>query len=146
MALFTDYGLPERKIRLLGRRHVNEILYRFGIAHGVHVYRLVHRDTAYDIAVPVRESFHYPLAAAYATDITATIQSQLDAGQFRTQALFGLVKTLRVPCDQLTPSDQGLESLRNVNRADDYFAALASAGFDVPSAIRRQLVDQDAAS
>jgi molybdopterin-guanine dinucleotide biosynthesis protein A len=93
----------------------------------------------YEIVVPVHDKFHYPLAAVYSTALTETIQVQLDADQLRPRFLFDLVSTLRVPCDQLEKVDDGLESLRNLNRAEDYFAALARAGFEAPVEIRRQL-------
>lgn len=94
----------------------------------------------YEIAVPVQDRFHYPLAAVYSTAITDTIQSQLDADQLRPRFLFDLVNTLRIPCDDLEQVDPGLQSLRNLNCAEEYFAALTHAGFDAPAAIRQQLI------
>ncbi len=95
----------------------------------------------YEIAVPVRDRFHFPLAAVYSVELTETIQKQLDADQLRPRFLFDLVNTLRVPCDELEKVDAGLESLQNLNRAEDYFAALALAGFDVPPEIRSKIAE-----
>ncbi len=93
----------------------------------------------HEIAVPVDGKFHFPLAAVYSTSLTTTIQKQLEADQLRPRALFDLVPTLRVPCAQLEKFDPGLQSLRNLNRAEDYFAALADAGFQAPAAVRTRL-------
>lgn len=93
----------------------------------------------HEIAVPVQNSFHFPLAAVYSTALTATIQAQLDADQLRPRSLFDLVDTVRVPCDQLEKFDHSLDSLQNLNRAEDYFAALDRAGFEAPAEIRRLL-------
>lgn len=93
----------------------------------------------YEIAVPVQGKFHYPLAAVYSTALTGAIQTQLDAGQLRPRMLFDLVPTLRVPCEELERIDAGLESLQNLNRAEDYLAALARAGLAAPDEIRRRL-------
>jgi len=93
----------------------------------------------YEIAVPVQDKFHFPLAAVYSVGLTETIQKQLDADQLRPRFLFDLVNTLRVPCDELEKVDAGLESLQNLNRAEDYFAALTLAGFEAPPEIRRKM-------
>jgi molybdopterin-guanine dinucleotide biosynthesis protein A len=93
----------------------------------------------YEIAVPVRDKFHFPLAAVYSVGLTETIQKQLDTDQLRPRFLFDLVNTLRVPCGELEKVDVGLESLQNLNRAEDYFAALALAGYDAPPEIRRKM-------
>ncbi|MDP6721094.1 MAG: molybdenum cofactor guanylyltransferase [Pirellulaceae bacterium] len=95
----------------------------------------------YEIAVPVKGEFHFPLAAVYSIGLTETIEKQLDADQLRPRFLFDLVNTLRVPCDELEKVDDGLESLQNLNRVEDYFAALARAGFDAPPEIHRQMTD-----
>lgn len=97
----------------------------------------------FEIAVPVQGAFHFPLAAVYSTGLTDTIQSQLDADQLRLWLLFDLVNTLRIPCDQLEEIDAGLESLQNLNCAEDYLAALARAGFPAPPGIRQQLLRSD---
>lgn len=95
----------------------------------------------YEIAVPVQDRFHFPLAAVYSVGLIATIQKQLDADQLRPRSLFDLVNTLRVPCDELEKVDAGLQSLQNLNRAEDYFAALALAGFEPLPEIRMKLAE-----
>ena len=98
----------------------------------------------YEIAVPVKNRFHFPLAAVYSVGLIETIQKQLDADQLRPRFLFDLVNTLRVPCDELEKVDAGLESLRNLNRAEDYLAALALAGFEAPPEIQRKIEEMSA--
>jgi molybdopterin-guanine dinucleotide biosynthesis protein A len=100
---------------------------------------MIDRKGDYEIAVPVQDAFHFPLAAVYSTCLIETIEKLLDADQLRPRFLFDLVNTLRVPCDELEKIDPGLESLQNLNCAEDYFAALARAGFEAPLEIRRQL-------
>ena len=95
----------------------------------------------YEVAVPVQDRFHFPLAAVYSVGLIATIQKQLDADQLRPRSLFDLVNTLRVPCDELEKVDAGLQSLQNLNRAEDYFAALALAGFEPLPEIRMKLAE-----
>lgn len=103
------------------------------------VRKLIDLKGDYEIAVPVQDKFHFPLAAVYSTDLVETIEKQLDADQLRPRFLFDLVNTLLVPCDQLEKIDPALESLQNLNCAEDYFAALARAGFEAPLEVRRQL-------
>jgi len=103
---------------------------------------MIDRKGAYEIAVPVQGKFHFPLAAVYATGLVETIEQQLAADQLRPRMLFDLVNTLRVPCEELEACDPGLESLQNLNRAEDYLEALARAGFTAPPEIVRQLADR----
>lgn len=103
------------------------------------VQAMIDKKGDYEIAVAAGDKFHFPLAAVYSTGLVETIEKQLAADQLRPRFLFDLAKTLRVPCEELEKVDPGLESLRNLNCAEDYFAALARAGFDAPPEIRRQM-------
>jgi len=91
------------------------------------------------IAVPVEGQFHHPLAAVYRTNVTQVIGELLAADQLRPVFLFDRVATCRVPVSELTAVDPRLDTLKNLNRPEDYLAALAEAGFAVEPAILASL-------
>lgn len=89
-----------------------------------------------DIAVPVEEQdgklFHHPLAGVYRTRVVPSLETLLAEDRLRMVFLFDAVTTRRVPVDQLRSVDPELCSLRNLNRPEDYAAALAAAGLAPP--------------
>jgi molybdopterin-guanine dinucleotide biosynthesis protein A len=82
-----------------------------------------------DIAVPVESEFPHPLAAVYRTRVLPHILELLAAGRLRPAYLFERTATRRVPADDLRSVDPLLATLRNLNRPEDYLAALHEAGF-----------------
>lgn len=86
-----------------------------------------------DIAVPVEGRFHHPLAAVYRPGVVDRIESLLEEGVRRPFALFERCQTRFVPIDELRSVDPELATLRNLNRPDDYQAALRSAGYSLPA-------------
>jgi molybdopterin-guanine dinucleotide biosynthesis protein A len=94
---------------------------------------------AHEIAVPVEEKFQHPLAAVYRPRVATEIEALLAADQRRPLFLFDRVSTRRVPVAELRIADPELQTLANLNHPHDYFAALATAGFEVPAEIRLQL-------
>jgi len=88
-----------------------------------------------EIAVPVEAGFAHPLAAVYRTTVLPHIRELLAADQLRPAFLFERVRTIRVPAQELQPADPQLATLRNLNRAGDYLAALREAGFTADPAI-----------
>lgn len=81
-----------------------------------------------DIAVPVEDAFPHPLAAVYRTSVLPHIEDLLAADQLRPAFLFDRVRTRRVPAEALRSADPRLLTLRNLNRPEDYLAALQEAG------------------
>jgi len=81
----------------------------------------------HQIVVPQEGKFYHPLAAVYRTDVRAAIESLLAADRLRPAFLFDEVDTLRLPVDQLRRADPQLQTLRNLNRPEDYEAALRNA-------------------
>ena len=81
------------------------------------------------IVVPKEERFHHPLAAVYRTNITDRITELLSADRLRPVFLFELTDTREVNVEELRMVDPDLQSLRNLNTPEEYFAALAAAGF-----------------
>lgn len=92
-----------------------------------------------DIAVPVEGQFPHPLAAVYRTAVLPHIHELLAADQLRPAFLYDRVATHRVPSDELRSVDPQLTTLRNLNRPEDYLAALAEAGFAPDASILSEL-------
>lgn len=86
----------------------------------------------HDIAVPRDGEHHHPLAAIYRTSVLTNVQRLLDADRLRPRFLFDDVKTREVSMDELRSVDPKLLTLENLNRPDDYRAALSAAGFPPP--------------
>lgn len=82
-----------------------------------------------DITVPVEGRFHHPLAAVYRPGVVDRIESLLEEGLRRPFTLFERCQTRFVPIDELRSVDPELATLRNLNRPDDYQAALRAAGY-----------------
>lgn len=103
------------------------------------VRRMIERLGTHDIAVPLDGEFPHPLAAVYRTGVLPKIESLLAADRLRPVYLFDQCDTTRVPVEALRDVDPRLSTLANSNRPQDYFAALAQAGFKPDPAIVRQL-------
>ena len=88
-----------------------------------------------EIVVPVEGQFPHPLAAVYRTSVLHHIRELLAADKLRPVFLYERMKTLRVPAEELKSADPELATLRNLNRPEDYLAALAEAGFTPDPAI-----------
>jgi molybdenum cofactor guanylyltransferase len=88
-----------------------------------------------DIVVPLEGQFPHPLAAVYRTTVLPHIRAFLAADQLRPAYLFDRVVTRRVAVEELRPADPKLATLQNLNRPEDYLAALHEAGFAPDPAI-----------
>jgi molybdenum cofactor guanylyltransferase len=97
------------------------------------------------IAVPVEGQFHHPLAAVYRTNVIGDITELLAADRLRPVYLFDRVATCRVSVDDLRSVDPRLDTLRNLNFVEDYYAAVAAAGFTPDPAIVRAFGDRSIA-
>jgi molybdenum cofactor guanylyltransferase len=93
------------------------------------VREMIRRLEANDIAVPAEGEFHHPLAAVYRTSVLPAIVELLAADRLRPLFLFERVPTCRVSVEELRSVDPRLDTLKNLNRPEDYLAALAEAGF-----------------
>jgi len=99
------------------------------------VQAMIERLGENEIAVPIEGHFPHPLAAVYRTGVLPHIRELLVANQLRPAYLFDRVPTYRVPVEALRPFDPQLMTLRNLNRPEDYLAALREAGFAADPAI-----------
>ena len=103
------------------------------------VRRLIDELGGHDVAVPVEDGFHHPLASVYRVSVLPLIAKLLAEDQLRPRALYDLVDTKRVQIESLRKVDPTLGSLRNLNRSSDYLEALAIAGFDAPQELLGEL-------
>jgi molybdopterin-guanine dinucleotide biosynthesis protein A len=90
--------------------------------------RMIERLGDCEIAVPVEGEFAHPLAGVYRTSVLSHVRELLAADKLRPAYLFDRVKTCRVPVEDLQAIDPQLATLQNLNRPEDYLAALAAAG------------------
>ena len=79
---------------------------------------------SHDVVVPVEGPHHHPLAAVYRPRVLPLIKDLLDADRLRPVFLYELADTLRVEVSELKDVDPQLDSLANLNRPEDYRAAL----------------------
>jgi molybdopterin-guanine dinucleotide biosynthesis protein A len=85
----------------------------------------------YDIAVPFDGQHHHPLAAVYRPSLLFRVEKLLGSDRMRPRYLFDEARTLEIPIDELRAVDPELSTLENLNHPQDYFAALAAAGFEI---------------
>lgn len=91
------------------------------------------------IAVPCTEGYHHPLAAVYRLEVLPHVEALLADDRLRSFYLFERVPTREISAEELTDVDPRLESLLNLNRPQDYFDALARAGFTAPADVAAAL-------
>jgi molybdopterin-guanine dinucleotide biosynthesis protein A len=84
------------------------------------------------IAVPVVDGFQHPLAAVYRPTLVAVVEALLATDRRAPKYLFDTVPTRRVTASELIDVDPSLATLENLNRPEEYLAALAKAGFEAP--------------
>jgi len=93
----------------------------------------------HEIAVPVAGGYHHALAAVYRKNVLRTARRLLDEDRFRPFFLFQKHNTLEVSSAQLSDIDPGLDSLANLNHAQDYLSSLETLGIPLDSEIRKRL-------
>lgn len=83
---------------------------------------------SHEVAVPRDGEHHHPLAAVYRPSVLKHIQQLLQADRLRPRFLFDMADTLEIPVNDLRQADPDLSTLMNLNRPEDYQAALQKAG------------------
>ena len=78
-----------------------------------------------DICVPHVDGYHHPLAAVYRIGIVEQVNSLLVENRLRPIFLFETVSTRMVEAHELVEVDPAMQSLRNLNTAEDYEKALS---------------------
>ncbi len=92
------------------------------------VLRMIELLGDHDIAVMELDGFTHPLSAVYRLSTLPHIEELLEEGKLRLSSLSDVVHTRRVRPEEMLPVDPELRSLRNLNKREDYVAALAAAG------------------
>jgi molybdopterin-guanine dinucleotide biosynthesis protein A len=88
--------------------------------------RLAELIAAHDLAIPLAQGYHHPLAALYRPLVVLTaIEDLLRAGRLRPAFLMESVRTRIVSEEELRTVDAELKTLRNLNSPEDYQRALA---------------------
>jgi molybdopterin-guanine dinucleotide biosynthesis protein A len=88
------------------------------------VRRLIDLLGSHAICVPHADGFHHPLAAVYRVAVLETVRRLLSEGRMRPVFLFESLPTRVVETEELRDVDGTLQSLRNLNTAEEYEAAL----------------------
>ena len=81
----------------------------------------------HEAAIPTDDQRVYGLTAVYRTDTHARMAQRIAANQLRVSDLAEALDTHRLPLKQLRAIDPDLDSLTNINSADDYQALLDRA-------------------
>ena len=106
------------------------------------VRRMFHMLGAHAIAVPKTDGYFHPLAAVYRPSVVDEISRLIDDHRMRAAYLFERASTRVVTAEELRDTDPQLLTLNNLNRPEDYFAALAAAGIeprrDIVAALRNE--------
>jgi molybdopterin-guanine dinucleotide biosynthesis protein A len=104
------------------------------------VRQLLGLATDYDSVAPQDGEFAHPLSAVYRTNVGGNIENLLANDQLRPLFLLKQIKTLFVPVGELRATDPELLTLRNLNRPEDYLAALEVAEFEIDAEVQAQLL------
>ena len=89
----------------------------------------------HDVVVPKDGKFFHPLAAVYRIGVLEQVEDLLANDQLRPFFLFQRVSTREIDVEVLREVDPNLDSLRNLNRPQDYYDALTSAGLSIPDGL-----------
>lgn len=92
------------------------------------VAEMIRRLGEHELAVPREGNFHHPLAGVYRTALADRVRQLLDQERLRPLFLIQESDAVEVPVDELRVVDPQLQSLRNLNRTEDYEAALRLVG------------------
>ena len=89
---------------------------------------------AFEMAMPRDGQYLHPLAAVYRIDVESRVRRLLAENRLKAQFLAQDSNACLIDTDNLRRIDPNLESLKNVNSADDYQAALVAA--NLPTSLR----------
>ncbi len=89
---------------------------------------MIRRLGSHELVVPKDGDFHHPLAAVYRTSLAERVHQLVAAQRLRPLFLIQSSDSVEVPVEELRTVDPELQSLRNLNRPEDYEAALRLAG------------------
>lgn len=93
------------------------------------VRRMLELAEGFDAVAAKDGEFAHPLSAVYRTTVLRKIEELLAADQLRPLFLLKQINTRFVPVKEMRSVDPELQTLRNLNRPEDYLAAVKEAGF-----------------
>lgn len=91
------------------------------------------------IVAPHAEGYRHPLAAVYSISLLPVIEQLIARDRTRLMDLLDVADTMLIDERQLRRFDSGLDSLRNLNRPEEYLAALTGAGLAIEPEIAARL-------
>lgn len=100
------------------------------------VRRLVSLLDTHDAAVPLVAGKPHPLVAVCRTRVLVTVKRQLSEGHLSMRAFLEKIDVRFVDGHHFLDIDPQLQSLRNINRPEDYRALAHELGFEVPAKLR----------
>jgi molybdopterin-guanine dinucleotide biosynthesis protein A len=86
----------------------------------------------HDLAVVKEEKFHHPLAAVYRVSLADRVKSLLAEDRLRPLFLIEESNSREIDVEELRHVDPELDSLRNMNRPEEYRAILETLDLPVP--------------
>ena len=89
---------------------------------------MIRRLGTHELAVPREGDFHHPLAGVYRVSLVERVRCLVAEQRLRPLFLIQQSDSVEVPVNELRGVDPELQSLRNVNRPEDYAAVLQLAG------------------
>lgn len=92
------------------------------------IVEIIRRLGSHELAVPKEGDFYHPLAAVYRTSLADRAGHLVAAQRLRPLFLIQASDSVEIPVGELRAIDPDLQSLRNVNRPEDYEATLRLAG------------------
>jgi molybdopterin-guanine dinucleotide biosynthesis protein A len=99
--------------------------------HPEWINRLAALIGGHDLAIPVDDGYHHPLAALYRRrSVLPAVRALLQADRLRPVFLMETLSARVVLAEELREIDPQLETLRNLNTPEDYEAALRDDGLD----------------
>lgn len=94
----------------------------------IFIREMIQRLGDHELAVPREGEFHHPLAGVYRTSLVDRVHFLVQSQRLRPLYLIQESDSVEVPVSELRGVDPELQSLRNVNRPEDYAAVLQLAG------------------
>ena len=89
---------------------------------------MIRRLGTHELAVPREGDFHHPLAGVYRVSLVERVRCLVAEQRLRPLFLIQQSDSVEVPVNELRGVDPELQSLRNVNRPEEYAAVLQLAG------------------
>jgi len=94
----------------------------------------------HDAIIPVSDSRVFGMTAIYRTSLHEQLGERITSNQLRVSEIAGAVNSAQPNVETLRKIDPNLDSMTNVNSAQDYFNLLSRFGLDTPKEIANRLL------